>query len=266
MASANAVWTDATNATRKADLVLSAYDTAAREGIRIRADGTRSLVGIDTAAPTARLHLPAGGTAANTAPLKFTTQASPLATVEQGTMELVGNSLQFTQLAKRRGVAMTQATRTSSTTVENTVTESAALITVEHGANYLEVGKMEEILLSGTIEQRSNPSATLTFSIKYAGTTIHTLATSANNAIAAGSPFILRVFCTVRTIGATGTMQINSWLEVPGETAKGGTALVSPIDTTTAQNTTITATWGEANAADKLVVEQARVLCVEPNK
>jgi hypothetical protein len=74
------------------------------------------------------------------------------------------------------------------------------------------------------------------------------------------------VFVTFRTVGATGTAQINSWLEVPGETTKGGTTLVSPIDTTTAQDTTITATWGEANAADKLVVEQARVLCIEPNK
>jgi hypothetical protein len=40
MASANAVWSDATNATRKAKLQLSAYDTAIRTGIEIRANGT----------------------------------------------------------------------------------------------------------------------------------------------------------------------------------------------------------------------------------
>lgn len=261
----SASWVDATNATRKAKLSLSAYDTAARLGMEISADGSQSMVAIGGATASARLTLPAGGTAVNTAPLKFTTQASPLTAVEQGTMELVGNSLQFTQLAKRCGVTMSQSVRTSSTTVENTVTESAALVTAEHGANYLEVGKMEEIVLSGTIEQRSNPSATLTFTIKYAGSTIHTVATTANNLIATGSPFILRLFCTVRTIGATGTMQINSWLEVPGETTKGGNSLAT-IDTTSAQNTTITATWGEANAANILVVQQARVLCIETNK
>lgn len=39
-----AVWTEATHATRKADLVLSAYDTAEREGLRIRATGSAALL------------------------------------------------------------------------------------------------------------------------------------------------------------------------------------------------------------------------------
>jgi len=261
----SASWVDATNATRKAKLSLSAYDTAERLGMEITAGGSQSMVTIGGATASARLTLPAGGTASNTSPLKFTTQASGLTNVEQGAMELIGNSLQFTQLAKRRGVAMTQSVRTSSTTVENTITESAALVTAEHGANYLEVGKMEEIVLVGTLEQRSNPAATMTFTIKYAGSSVHTIVTSANNVIAAGSPFVLRLYCTVRSVGGTGTMQINSWLEVPGETTKGGSTLAT-IDTTTAQNTTITATWGEANAANILVVQQARVLCIETNK
>jgi hypothetical protein len=259
------LWNTAANATRKAKTVITAFDTSERIGVEVYADGTQSMVAIGGATASARLTLPAGGTAANTSPLKLTTQASGLTNVEQGAFELIGNSLQFTQLAKRRGVAMTQATITSSTTTQNTTTESAALITAEHGANYLEVGKMEEILLSGTLEQRANPSAVLTIRVKYAGSTIHTIATTANNVIAAGSPFILRLFTTVRTTGATGTMQINSWLEVPGETTKGATNLAT-IDTTTAQNTTITAQWGEADASDKLVVEQGRVLCIEPNK
>jgi hypothetical protein len=234
--------------------------TPAAQTLRINAS-----TGINIA-PTAYLTLPAGTTAASTAPLKFTTQASPLTSVEPGTMEYVGHSLQFSQYLRRRGVAMTENVITSSTTVENTTDESAALITAQHGPDYLEVGKMEEILLSGTIGQRSNPSAVLTFDVKYGGTTIHSIATSANNLIASGSPFILRVFVTFRTVGATGTAQVNSWLEVPGETTKGGSTLVSPIDTTAQEDTTITAQWGEANAANILVVQQGRVLCVETNK
>jgi hypothetical protein len=39
-----AVWTDATNATRKAKLQLSAYDTAERLGIEVSADGTYPII------------------------------------------------------------------------------------------------------------------------------------------------------------------------------------------------------------------------------
>lgn len=222
-------------------------------------------VAIGISSPTARLHLAAGGTAANTAPLKLTTQASGLTSVEQGTFELIGNSLQFTQLLKRRGVMMSQNTRTSTTTVENTKTESSSLLTAEHGANYLEVGKCEILTLIGTLEQRSNVNAKIDFKVKYAGTTIHTISTTTSNPITAGSPFRLTIWTTCRSIGTTGTMQINSLLECVNETAKGGSSLAT-INTTTAQDTTVTGTWGDANVANILKVEQAFVQCVEPNK
>lgn len=47
-------WVDATNASRKARLVLSAYDTAEREGIRVEASGTAPLIGFLGAAAVAR--------------------------------------------------------------------------------------------------------------------------------------------------------------------------------------------------------------------
>jgi hypothetical protein len=260
-------WIDATNATRKAKLSLSAYDTAARLGIEIHADGTQSMVGIGGVTPTARLHLPAGGTAANTAPLKFTTQASPLVTVEQGTMELVGNSLQFTQLAKRRGVAMSQAVMTSSFTLVSSAAESGAIITAEHGANYLEVGKMEEIRLYGTIQKDVGaPTNTLTIRVKYAGATIQTIV-SDSAVIAAGTPIEIIICTTCRSIGGAGTMQVNTKLMIDGVTNVPDSAtLVSPIDTTTAQNTTVTAQFTNASATNNLVIHQGRVLCVETNK
>lgn len=225
--------------------------------------GLRATGGYANFATTVQLR--AGTTAANTGPIKFTTQASGLTNVEQGVAELIGNSLQFTQLAKRRGVMMSQSVRTSTTTVENTVTESAALITAEHGANYLEVGKMEELVLVGTIEQRNNAAAVCTFNVKYAGSTVHSLSTAGSHTIAAGTPFRLVVTTTCRSTGASGTMQINSFLTIAGETIIGGSSLPT-INTTTAQDTTITAQWGEANASDILKVEQARVQCTETNK
>ncbi len=52
-------------------------------------------VGIGTTLPTARLHLPAGGTAANSAPLKFTSSNSILTQPESGAMEYFNNSRLF---------------------------------------------------------------------------------------------------------------------------------------------------------------------------
>lgn len=208
--------------------------------------------------------LPAGTATAGTAPLTFTEQAVPLTVVEAGTMEYVEHSLQFSQYLKRRGVAMSEDVRTTSTTIENTVTESAALATAQHGASYLRTGKSEETVIRGTLTQRSNVNAFITFYIKYGGVTIHSFQTTASNAIAAGSPFVMTIVATCRSIGATGTMQINSLFEVVGEAIKGSSTL-AVIDTTASLDTTMTAQWNEANAANILVVEQSRTLCIEPN-
>ena len=227
--------------------------------------GTGASWRIGAATPTARLHLPAGSTAASSAPLKFTTQASPLTTEEQGTMELVGNSLQFTQLVKRRGVAMSQGVITADTTLANSTTETAAIITAAHGANYLEVGKCEEIVLRGTMQQTSSGGGQLQVRVKYAGATIQTLTTNTGN-IAAGTPFEIRVTATCRTTGATGTMQLNSVLWIDGVANIPDSAALSTIDTTTAQNTTITLDWTVADVSNTITVNQGRILCIEPNR
>lgn len=65
-----ATWTDATHATRKSRLALSAYDTAAREGVRLEADGSVARLGFfgatavvkPTALTATVAAAPAGGT------------------------------------------------------------------------------------------------------------------------------------------------------------------------------------------------------------
>lgn len=59
-----ALWNDATHATRKADLVLTAFDTAEREGLRIRGDGTGPALGFYGVTPIARAVLATGAGAA----------------------------------------------------------------------------------------------------------------------------------------------------------------------------------------------------------
>jgi hypothetical protein len=59
-----ALWYEATHASRKADLVGTAYDTAEREGWRVRGNGSAAAIGFLGATPQARIaHVadPAGG-------------------------------------------------------------------------------------------------------------------------------------------------------------------------------------------------------------
>lgn len=199
------------------------------------------------------------------APFKLTSQAAGLTSVEQGAVELVGNSLQFTQLLKRRGVAMSQSVLTADVTVANTTSESAAIITAEHGANYLEVGKCEEIVLRGTLQQAAAGSGRLQVRVKYAGSTVQTIQTNVAT-IAANTPFEVRVSTTVRSTGATGTMQVNGVLWIDGIANSADAAALVTIDTTTAQDTTITFQWTYASTSNTLTVNQGRVLCIEPNR
>jgi len=57
MALLRAVWEDATHATRKAQVILDVYDTAAREALRVQTDGTQAEIGFFGASPTPRLTL-----------------------------------------------------------------------------------------------------------------------------------------------------------------------------------------------------------------
>jgi hypothetical protein len=60
MANITSTWIDSTNATRKAKLSLSAYDTAARLGIEIEASGTEAKLGFYGVSPIARAVLATG--------------------------------------------------------------------------------------------------------------------------------------------------------------------------------------------------------------
>jgi len=82
-------------------------------------------IGSTVTSPTARLHLPAGTTTANTAPLKFTAGTN-LTTGEAGTMEYNGTSLFFTP---------TGTTRLRHVLTDNTI-PSNGQIPVGNGTNY----------------------------------------------------------------------------------------------------------------------------------
>jgi len=76
----------------------------------VRIDGSGS-VGIKTASPTAKLHLPAGTATASTAPLKFTSGTANT-TAETGAMEYSGTQLTFVRTGTVREVIGTVLTKT----------------------------------------------------------------------------------------------------------------------------------------------------------
>ena len=194
--------------------------------------------------------------------IKLLSSPVGLSPVEWGVMELIGNSLQFTNLAKRRAVVQAQSVITTDVTVANTLTETS-LIASQYGANYLEVGKSEEIVLRGIIG-KSNTN-TLTLRLKYAGVTVITLAVS-GAAITTGTPFEFLITGTCRSIGTAGTMQINLVTRIDGVTNPPDTRSLVTINTTSAQSLELTAQWGTASTSNTITVDHGRVLCIDRAK
>jgi len=196
------------------------------------------------------------------APLTFTTQPNGLTTFVQGAMELIGNSLQFINLAKRRSVVQATGVRTTNLTVANTLIETT-LISSSYGANYLEVGKSEEIIVRGVIGKAN--SNTLTLRMTYAGVTIITLPIT-GAAITSGTAFEVLAVSTCRGVGPTGTLQVNLLTRIDGITNPPDTRATVTVNTTIAQNLTLTAQWGTASVSNTLTVDHGRVLCIDGDK
>ncbi|MFA6376378.1 MAG: tail fiber domain-containing protein [Candidatus Paceibacterota bacterium] len=102
--------------------------------LRIGSDGSLYVdtatgrVGIGTILPTAALHLKAGSTGANSAPLKFTA-GSNLDNVEAGAMEFDGTNLYFTPAALRKTIAFTDSNITGNAATATNLTGLTATIT-----------------------------------------------------------------------------------------------------------------------------------------
>jgi hypothetical protein len=231
-------------------------------------DSSVNAIGINQATPTAYLHLGIGSTAAGTSPLKFTQDATSLLTaVEAGAMEYYKNALWFTNLAVRRTVVQGQSVKLTDQTIANSTTETE-IFSQAHGANYLQVGKLEEIVIQGIISSLNTglPAANaLTVRIKYVGATIGTF--TILKSATANRNYEIHVRVTCRAIGAgTTTMQVHANCDVEGTATDpvfNGT--ITALDSTTAQATTITVQWDAASASNTTTVQQAYALSIDNN-
>jgi hypothetical protein len=220
-------------------------------------------IGSVSTTPLALLHLAAGGIGANGSPFKLTTQAAGLTTPEQGVMELINNTLSFTNLAVRRSVVQGQSVRTATATVANTTTETE-VFSCSQGANYLTAGKQIEVSLQGLYTSISGAGAnTLTVRIKYAGVTLVTLVTSEANNTDQVVDIIAKFTC--RTSGGGGTGQIYGKCDINNVLTDPSQIASFALDTTTAQNLTITVQWSDASASNDIRITQGRAICVDNN-
>ena len=192
-------------------------------------------------------------------PLKLPSVPAGVAPVEQGLFELIGNSLQFTNLAKRRSVIQAATVLTSGISVTNTTAETS-LISSQYGANYLEPGKCEELILRGIIGKGNNE--VLTLYVKYAGVSVITLPID-SAAITAGTAVDIRMIATCRTVGVAGTMQVNVNAHMDGRSNPPDTRALVTINTTAAASLELTAKWGAALPTNTLTIDHGRVLCID---
>lgn len=206
-------------------------------------------LGIDVTSTTALLHLGAGTATAGTAPLKFTA-GTLLTTPEIGAVEFADNNLYFTNVAVRRPLDRSSDVVLSTVTVTNTVVETT-LYTGILGADALNAGNHIRLHVNGII---TNATAADDITIKmYMGATQITTFNPAIGKVA-NADWHLDSEITIRSAGATGSIAFHGHAEIDANEDTQNSIVT--IDTTAAQNLTVTVTWDAAKAGNILSLYQ----------
>lgn len=205
-------------------------------------DDTNKRLGILTASPTARLHLPAGTTTAGTAALKLT-EGALLTTQEPGTFAYSGGKLYFTNVANRKVIDRTSDVALTTVTVADTTTETT-IWTGPMAANSLRAGNFFKFHADGIVSN-GGPSAAdqITIRVKVGGVTVVSL-TPATRSMPVGSHWHISANATQRTIGASGSRAVH--IDVDMDSVTTEFVAVAAIDTTANMDVTITVQWASA--------------------
>ncbi|CAK0762949.1 hypothetical protein CCP3SC1AL1_310012 [Gammaproteobacteria bacterium] len=207
-------------------------------------------LGISTASPTARLHLPAGTATASTAPLKFTS-GTLLATPAAGVVEFYDGRWYITGTAKQRVIDRTGGVIVATTTVANTTTETT-LWTETLSANAMKVGRIYKLFCCGIADNKS-ASDDITFNLYFGGTLVGTY-NPAMGSISAGTHWDAQINITIRTIGVGGTCAVCTMIQIG--TFSDKTSSLQAIDTTAANSVTLKVQWDNANPANTISIYQ----------
>ena len=141
---------------------------------------------------------------------------------------------------------------TSTTTVANTVTETT-VYTESIAANELYAGRVVKTRILGRYST-ANATDTFTARLKVGGTLVDSITSSTAN-VTDGAMDIEFMF-TVRSVGATGTIWGFVAAEFNGESKSVAETATTTIDTTVADDVTLTIQWSSANASNTVSVDQ----------
>jgi len=206
-------------------------------------------VGIGTSSPTAVLHLKAGTSTANTAPLKFTA-GTALTTPETGVIEFHNSRFYITNVGTRRAIDRTADVITSTTTVANTTNETT-IYTGAVPANSMSAGNIIKLYLDGIVSTVS-AADTVTVKIKLGGATIST--TTSAGAVLTNDCWHGAGVSTVREIGASGSLAWHFDIDFKGVNSEA--CGIAAADTTAAANITVTVQWNNAKAGNTISLYQ----------
>lgn len=143
----------------------------------------------------------------------------------------------------------------ASQTVANTTTETL-LLTDAMPAGSLIPGRVLRTIAMGTYST-ANASATLIIRLKMGGITLLETSSTAGNATEA--PWKVELTTTIRTTGASGTEV--SYISATFNNSEDDAAetVEHSIDTTIAEDITLTVQWDEANAGNTITITQGFV-------
>ena len=206
-------------------------------------------LGINTAVPTAWLHLPAG--IATHPPLKFTA-GTALTTPECGSIEFHDSRFYVTNISTRKAIDRTGDVVTSTVTVASTAVETT-MWTAIMPANSLVAGNMLKFHADGVVSNKSAGGGDqVTLRIKVNGVTKATLTPLLKNFT--NEHWHIDANACQRTVGGAGSRAIHIHLQMG--TDEEVVIGVANIDTTANMDVTVTAEWASADAANTISLYQ----------
>lgn len=206
-------------------------------------------LGAGADSPSAWVHVGAGTT---TNPAIKLDSGTFLSSTERGSLEYDGRSLTFTATADRHAISQSDGVVVADVTVANT-TDETTVYTENVGANELYKGSKWHTRFSGYYST-ANANDTYTMRMKIGGTTIDSFTSTAENVT--NGFFRVEWFFTVRSTGASGTVQSSVQGIFNTTTNNNASASTDTIDTTSAENLTITIQWDSADPDDTLTLTQ----------
>lgn len=167
-----------------------------------------------------------------------------LVTPVKATLEYANDRFYITNVGTQRSIDRTSDVALSTETVENTTTETL-VYTGLIAANSLRAGNILKINMSGEVDEESAADF-CTIRIKFGGVTITSIVSP--GAGTANQCWHIDGFTTIRSIGASGIMAWHA--DMTAGTGSAEVCGVTSIDTTAAENITITAQWNNAKAGN----------------